>query len=126
MNKRIAPSTGSPSDINVEAEIRRLSRRSFETGGVAALLGGGAATWIATRGLEDGVPWPLRRVLRFNEGVSQAIFGPQRLAPEFSPQLATDLRVNGRVGLMSTAAADNWTVHISGAADRHVPLSAIR
>jgi DMSO/TMAO reductase YedYZ molybdopterin-dependent catalytic subunit len=126
MTKRIDQSTSSLSDKAVDAEIRRLSRRSFATGAVAALLGGGAATWIATRGLEDGIPWPLRRVLRFNEGVSQAIFGPQRLAPEFAPQLASNMRVNGRVGLMSAVAADNWTVHITGAADRHVPLSAIR
>ena len=126
MSKDIIEAAASLSDSDVEAEIRRLSRRSFATGAVAALLGGGAATWVATRGLEDGIPWPLRRVLRFNEGVAQAIFGPQRLAPEFAPQLATDLRVNGRVGLMSAAAADNWTVHVTGAADRHVPLAAIR
>jgi Oxidoreductase molybdopterin binding domain len=113
-------------DAAAKANIRRLTRRSFATGAVAALVGGGAATWVATRGLDDGIPWPLRRVLRFNESVAQAIYSPQRLAPEFAPQLAADLRVNGRVGLMSAAAIDNWTVHVTGAADRHVPLSAIK
>jgi DMSO/TMAO reductase YedYZ molybdopterin-dependent catalytic subunit len=126
MSKNVVAAAASLSDSDVEAEILRLSRRSFATGAVAALLGGGAASWVATRALEDGIPWPLRRVLRFNEGVSQAIYGPQRLAPEFSPQLATDLRVNGRVGLMSAAATDNWTVHLTGAADRHVPIAAIK
>lgn len=126
MSEEVVSAVGPISDAAVAAEICRLTRRSFATGALAALLGGGAATWVATRGLEDGIPWPLRRVLRFNEGVTQAIFGPQRLAPEFSPQLAGDLRVNGRVGLMSPAVADNWTVHVTGAVDRHVPISAIR
>lgn len=113
-------------DAAVQAEIRRLTRRSFATGAVAALLGGGAATWVATRADEDGIPWPLRRILRFNERVAQGIYDPHRLAPEFSPELASDLRVNGLVGLMSVAATDNWLVNVTGAADRHVPLSAIR
>lgn len=126
MKNETGKTTAPLSDATVEAEIRRLTRRSFATGAIAALVGGGAASWVATRGLEDGIPWPLRRVLRFNEGVSQAIYSPQRLAPEFSPQLATEPRVNGRVGLMNAATADNWTVHVTGAADRHVPLSAIK
>lgn len=113
-------------NIDVDAEIRRLTRRSFATGAIAALLGGGAATWVATRELEDGIPWPLRRVLRFNERVAQGIYSPRRLAPEFAPELAGDLRVNGLVGLMSAAATNDWQVHITGAADRHVPLSAIK
>lgn len=113
-------------DTTTQAEIRRLTRRSFATGAVAALVGGGAATWIATRELDDGIPWPLRRVLRFNERIAQGIYRPQRLAPVFAPELASDLRVNGLVGLMSAVAADNWTVHITGAADRHIPLSAIK
>ena len=111
---------------DVDAEIQRLSRRSFATGAVAALLGGGAVGWIATRPGEDGTPWPLRRVLRFNESVAQGIYSPKRLAPEFERELATEPRVNGRVGLMSAANADDWTVHITGAVDRHVPLSAIK
>jgi DMSO/TMAO reductase YedYZ molybdopterin-dependent catalytic subunit len=114
------------SDAAVDAEIRRLTRRGFATGAVGALLGGGAVAWVATRGEEDGIPWPLRRALRFNERIAKAIYGPQRLAPEFSPSMAGELRVNGRVGLMSAAAIDNWTVHITGAADRHVPISAIK
>jgi DMSO/TMAO reductase YedYZ molybdopterin-dependent catalytic subunit len=115
-----------PSAADVDAEIRRLTRRSFATGAVAALLGGSAVGWIATRSDDDGIPWPLRRVLRFNERVAQGIYTSQRLAPEFPRELATEPRVNGRVGLMSPAKADDWTVHLTGAADRHVPLSAIK
>lgn len=111
---------------HVDAEIRRLTRRSFATGAVAAILGGGAVSWAATRAEEDGIPWPLRRILRFNEGVAQTAFGPQRLAPEFAASQAIEPRVNGLVGLMSAAKADDWTVHLTGSADRHVPLSAIK
>ena len=50
-------------DAAVQDEIRRLTRRSFATGAFAALLSGGAATWVATRTAEDGIPWPLRRML---------------------------------------------------------------
>lgn len=111
---------------DVDATMRRLTRRSFATGAVAALLGGGAVGWVASRAKEVGIPWPLRRILRFNERVAQTVYNPQRLAPEFSPTLATEPRVNGMVGLMSAATADNWTVHLTGAVDRHVPLSAVK
>jgi DMSO/TMAO reductase YedYZ molybdopterin-dependent catalytic subunit len=115
-----------PSAAEVDAQIHRLTRRSFATGAVAALLGGGTVGWVATRPDEDGIPWPLRRVLQFNEQVAQGIYRSQRLAPEFARELATEPRVNGRVGLMSPSTADNWTVHITGEADRHVPLSAVK
>jgi DMSO/TMAO reductase YedYZ molybdopterin-dependent catalytic subunit len=111
---------------DAEAEIRRLTRRSFCVGAVTALLGAGGVGWVATRPEEDRIPWPLRRVLRFNEGVAQTIYGANRLAPEFSRELATEPRVNGLVGLMSPAQVDDWTVHVTGAADRHVPLAAIK
>jgi len=114
----------SPTDF--DAEIRRLTRRSFATGAVAALLGGGAVGWVATRPDEDGIAWPLRRVLRFNERLAQGIYSPHRLAPEFARELASEHRINGRVGLMSAANTDDWTVHITGAADRHIPLLAIK
>lgn len=111
---------------DVEAEIRRLTRRSFGFGAVASLLGAGGVSWVASRELDDGIPWPLRRVLQMNQGVAQAIFNSQRLAPEFPRSAATEPRVNGMVGLMSAAQADDWQVHVIGAADRHVPLSAIK
>lgn len=113
-------------DAEVEAEIRRLTRRSFATGAIAALVGGGAVGWVATRAEEDGIPWPLRRMLQFNDNVAQAAFRSQRLAPEFEFAAATEPRVNGLVGLMSAAKVDDWTVHLTGSVDRHVPLSAIK
>jgi DMSO/TMAO reductase YedYZ molybdopterin-dependent catalytic subunit len=126
MSKQVGNTGGGTSDAAVEAEIRRLSRRSFATGAIAALVGGGGVGWLATRAEEDGIPWPLRRMLRFNEDVAQTFFSPQRLAPEFAREQAAEPRVNGRVGLMSPAAADDWVVHLTGQVDRHVPLAAIK
>src|SRR6266404_3071400 len=85
--------------IDVDSEIHRLTRRSFATGAIAALAGGSALAWLATRPTVGGIPWPLRRALQFNEGVAQSLFDSNRLAPEFSAQRAVEPRVNGRVGL---------------------------
>jgi DMSO/TMAO reductase YedYZ molybdopterin-dependent catalytic subunit len=85
-----------------EAAMRRLSRRSFLTGGVAALAGVAGWTWLQTTSKEDGIPWPLRRMLRFNESLVSPLVSPNRLAPEF-PREQVDLpaRFNGRYGLAS-------------------------
>jgi len=115
-----------PKQIDVDAEIRWLTRRSFTTGAVAALAGLAGVGWLATREEEDGVAWPLRRILRFNEGVAQTFFSDARLAPEFPAAAAEGLRENGHVGLMSPASLDDWTVHLTGKADRHIPLAAIK
>lgn len=111
---------------DVEREIQRLTRRSFATGAIAALAGGSALTWLATRPTVGGIPWPLRRVLQFNERVAQSLFDANRLAPEFPAQQAVEPRVNGQVGLHAPVDADSWTVQVIGKADRRIPLSAIK
>lgn len=126
MNKPVTNIGGAPSQLPVEDQIRRLSRRSFAVGAAAALAGATGVGWIATRPEEDGVPWPLRRVLEFNESVAQRFFNAQRLAPEFPAASAESLRENGHVGLMNPARLDDWIVHIVGKADRQIPLSAIK
>jgi DMSO/TMAO reductase YedYZ molybdopterin-dependent catalytic subunit len=119
-----APATAATGPV--EVEIRRLTRRSFATGAIVALASATGVGWLATRELEDGVPWPLRRVLEFNEGVAQRFFSTRRLAPEFPASIAVEPRENGHVGLMSPAKLDNWTVTVRGAVDRLVPLKAIK
>jgi DMSO/TMAO reductase YedYZ molybdopterin-dependent catalytic subunit len=93
---------------------------------LTALAGAASVGWLATRPENDGVPWPLRRILEFNEGVAQRFFNPHRLAPEFPASMAVDLRENGHVGLMSLAQVDDWIVQVIGKVDRHVPLRAIK
>jgi DMSO/TMAO reductase YedYZ molybdopterin-dependent catalytic subunit len=110
----------------VDAEIRRLTRRSFTSGAIAALAGGSALAWLATRATEDGALWPLRRMLEFNERASQTLLGVNHLAPEFPAEMAVELRVHGGLGLQSPVTAKNWTVHVTGSVERHVPLAAIQ
>ncbi len=113
-------------DEKVAREIRRLSRRSFATGAVAAAAGVAGFRWLTTRSPNDGLPWPLRRALEWNESVAERFFSESRLAPEFPPESAAEPRVNGQVGLDNPIDPANWSVHVTGAVDRQIPLAAIR
>jgi DMSO/TMAO reductase YedYZ molybdopterin-dependent catalytic subunit len=94
-------------------EMRRLTRRGFMTAAVAALGGLGAWRWLTTAPAEDGVPWPLRRVLRFNEGLAEALGAPHGLAPTFPPESVRDpARTNGLIGLASEVDASGWQVTV--------------
>jgi DMSO/TMAO reductase YedYZ molybdopterin-dependent catalytic subunit len=126
MGSQIASSATARRPTAAEAEIRRLTRRSFTTGAIAALAGATGVGWLATRELEDGIPWPLRRVLELNERIAQTFFSDRRLAPEFPISRATALRENGHVGLMSPARLDNWLVTVIGKVERQIPLTAIK
>ena len=112
--------------IDADSEIQRMTRRSFATGAVAALTGGSALAWLATRSTIGGIPWPLRSMLQFNERVAQSLFDPNRLAPEFPVQRAVEPRVNGLVGLHSAPNTESWTVQVMGKANQRVPLAAIK
>src|SRR6266404_2712561 len=52
----------------VRARMRRQTRRSFLAAGSAAVAGAAGFGWLMSRREEDGVPWPIRRVLAINEG----------------------------------------------------------
>src|SRR5262245_37821901 len=113
-----------------EREMRRLTRRSFTAGAVAAITGLGAWTWLTTTGLDDGLPWPLRRMLRFNQGLAEGLYSPRRLAPTFSDdRVQGPARVNGLIGLASEIDAAAWRLRIEhegrGAA-RSLGLEAIQ
>jgi DMSO/TMAO reductase YedYZ molybdopterin-dependent catalytic subunit len=106
-----------------EQEIRRLTRRSFITGAGAAVAGLGAWRWLTTASLEDDLPWPLRRVLRFNQEVAGGLYSPSRLAPTFSAETVQDpARTNGLVGLASEIDPSGWQLRIQhqGRADKQV------
>jgi DMSO/TMAO reductase YedYZ molybdopterin-dependent catalytic subunit len=96
-----------------EREMRRLTRRSFITGGVAALAGLSAWGWLTTASHEDGLPWPLRRVLRFNEGLAESLYSAGRLAPTFPNESVQDpARTNGLVGLDQEINPTAWQLRI--------------
>jgi DMSO/TMAO reductase YedYZ molybdopterin-dependent catalytic subunit len=115
---------------NVDREMRRLTRRSILTGGIAAAAGAAGLTWLATRQDENGIPWPLRRVLRVNEALSRGVFfSENHLAPEFPIERAVkEVRVNEDIGMSEDVDRATWVVKTSGstrgAAD--VPLAEIK
>jgi DMSO/TMAO reductase YedYZ molybdopterin-dependent catalytic subunit len=104
-----------------EREIRRLTRRSFLTGAGAALAGFGAWRWLTTTTLEDDLPWPLRRVLRFNQELAESFYSSSRLAPTFSNEsVKKPARTNGLVGLANEIDPAGWNLRIQhqGRADK--------
>jgi DMSO/TMAO reductase YedYZ molybdopterin-dependent catalytic subunit len=119
-----------PVDAGAERQIARLSRRSFTTGGIAALAGAAGLGFLYAAPHEDGVSWPLRRMLQFNERVSEALLGTGRPAPTFDRTLAREPRVNGRLGLRTEIDPARWRLDVLGddhraAIERPLPLAAI-
>src|SRR5216683_1081362 len=108
-SKGPAPLTGAAAD----QQMRRLTRRSFVTGAVATLAGLGAWRWLTTATAEDGVPWPLRRVLRFNQGLAEALGSPHQLAPTFPREsVQGPARTNGLVGLSGDVDGAGWKLRV--------------
>ena len=113
-----------------EQEMRRLTRRGFLTGAAAALAGLGGWRWLTTATPEDGLPWPLRRVLRFNEGLAEGLGSPHRLAPTFPEEAVQGpARVNGLVGLAGAPGGAGWQLrvqHEGRGAEQTIPLRDVR
>lgn len=116
-------SSAGPSDVD---RMRSVTRRSFATGGIAALAGVGGWTWLQTRPFADGIPSPFRQMHRFNEQVGRALFSAEHRAPEFPRSRAGNPRVNGRIGWQKDFPdAEGWrlSVEIPGAPARRFALS---
>jgi DMSO/TMAO reductase YedYZ molybdopterin-dependent catalytic subunit len=107
-------SLSSVPDDEVQRQMRRLTRRSFACGAAAALTGLAGWEWLRSRELEEGIPWPFRRVLEFNEGLAQAYYRETRLAPTFAREQAVWPRVNGVLGFTSGFDAASWKLQVEG------------
>jgi DMSO/TMAO reductase YedYZ molybdopterin-dependent catalytic subunit len=105
-----------------------MTRRSFAVGAAAALAGAAGWTWLTNVATdEDSLPWPFRRVLDFNQRLSEEYFSGERRAPEFPSSAATAVRVNGRIGLDDPLDAAAWRLHVtSEAAQRRFTLDEIK
>ncbi|HXS95023.1 MAG TPA: molybdopterin-dependent oxidoreductase [Candidatus Limnocylindrales bacterium] len=99
--------------MTVKQEMARRTRRSFLTGGAAALLGASAWEWLRTRREDDGEPWPLRLGLRADEQISRDFFSEARLARTFKTAEAQAPKPNGKVGLDDPVPAD-WSLTLEG------------
>lgn len=102
-------------DVDVQRELKRLTRRGFVSATVAAGAGYASWKWLRTRPREGDVSWPFRRVLEANERIARAYFSPERLSPEFRPSDLTRARINGGQGLKSPIDLDAWRLKIEGA-----------
>ncbi|HEY2154509.1 MAG TPA: molybdopterin-dependent oxidoreductase, partial [Isosphaeraceae bacterium] len=103
-----------PEGESLEPRLRRISRRGFAVAGAAALTGLAGWQWLVTRGEEDGLPWPLRRVLGLNERLARAAFRSSSRAREFPRGAAREPRVNGRIGLDPAIAPAAWRLRVLG------------
>jgi len=107
--------------------MRRMTRRSFAWGAGAALAGALGWTWLQTREKDDGIPWPFRRMLEFNERLSRAYFKDTRLAPTFALAEATEPRENGGIGLGAGFNVEQWKLRLVGPdGDKSLTLDDIR
>src|SRR6516162_3524888 len=108
-----------------EQQMRRLTRRSFVVGAAATLAGLGAWRWLTTATPDDGVPWPLRRMLRFNQGLAEGLGSPHHLAPTFPAEsVQGPARTNGQIGLAGEVVDAAWQLRIHH--EGRVPEQTIR
>lgn len=105
-----------------EREIRRLSRRSFLWAGVALVGGYTGWQWLASRRQDNGVAWPFRRALEFNEQVARDYFQPTRLTPTFPRERAGEPRANGEEGLDDDFNPDEWKLKVEGVFNTTDPI----
>ncbi|RYX84072.1 molybdopterin-binding oxidoreductase [bacterium] len=109
-------------DEDVEAQMRRMSRRSFLWAGTAVLGTVGAFRWINTRRTEDGLVWPLRRSLDTSGEVARDLFSETRLAPQWDAKRAREPRVNGDIGMGEDFDPSTWKLQVSGLVGEDIEL----
>ena len=90
-----------PSDDGLEmnAQLRRMTRRGLAIGGAAVLGGFGAWKWLGSRSRDGMLPWPLRRILELNEKAALATFDPARKSREYPGSIARMPKLNTDYGV---------------------------
>jgi hypothetical protein len=108
----------------------RRSRRAFLTMGAAAAGGYSGWAWLRSQSQEGGLEWPLRGMLRRNEGVAEAYFSDRHSAPAFSASRAdSNTRKNGDVGLGADYDPGQWILSVrtpGNAEARQITMAQIR
>jgi len=114
--KELAPET---TVEDAEAQMRRLSRRSFLWAGlVTGAAIGGVAAFDKYVPDDDGAKAPLRRVLGFNQIVAQRLlFRPTHFATEYPRERAVEPRNNYK-GETPTIDLDAWRLKLEGLDDK--------
>ena len=105
---------GEASPEEVEARMKKMSRRSFLWGALAVGATVGGVKWVGSRRTEDGAVWPLRRALQTNEAIWRDFSNQLKLAPTFPAARARKIRANGDVGLGDDFDVANWKMNVEG------------
>ena len=95
-------------------EYRRRTRRSFLTGGVAALAGVAGWRWLGARPEDNRAIDVLRAGHEFNESLWRALSRQQATAPTFDRSRSSMIRVNGRHGLDDEIDVAGWELNVVG------------
>ncbi len=98
--------------LEPQAQMRKMSRRSFTWAGIAVLTGFGSLKWLASRRDDAGTGWVFRRVLSSNEGLMRDIFYEHKLVPTFEEKDITPERINGVDGMKGTFDPAAWRLRI--------------
>ncbi len=114
---RPAADGGAAVDAAARGEMRRRSRRSFLTMGIAAAGGLAGWRWLQSSADADGMRAPLRAAQEFNARLSGAYFSNARLAPTFARELAREPRVNGGEGMSEDFDPALWRLQVIGLAN---------
>ena len=110
------PQTPPPLDDEIRRFLGRKTRRSFLTGGVAALAGFAGWEWLRSRREDDSLPWPLRRTLDNNEQIARDYFSDSHRAPTFPVSRAGMPKVNGEEGIEEPVDLSKWRLGVEGLA----------
>lgn len=109
--------------------LRRYTRRSLITGGIAAVGGIAAYEWLTHAKDVDGVPWPQRRVLDFNGRLARTYLSDHGRMPTYRPEDVGGVKPNGNYGLEETVSEHDWRVRVEleeGTAVRTLSVADIK
>jgi DMSO/TMAO reductase YedYZ molybdopterin-dependent catalytic subunit len=97
------------SEEEAQVKLRRLTRRGFLAGGVAAAAAVGGFEWLRHSGQIGDVPWPQRAVLNFNGSLAKnALLSGSHLARTFRPDQIGKLKANGELGMDDDDELKTW------------------
>lgn len=100
-------------DEEVRRAMARKTRRSFLIGGATALAAFGAYEWLDQAPQVGQLQKPLRMAENANAAINRALFHESVLAPTYSRSQATELRLNGDIGL-EDLVLDSWRLQVVG------------
>jgi DMSO/TMAO reductase YedYZ molybdopterin-dependent catalytic subunit len=91
-----------------QQKLKRLTRRGFLVGGVAAVAAFGGYEWVTRSGQIEEVPWPQRDVLNFNAKIAKGYLNYSHQMPTFPPHRIGVIKPNGGEGLDDPIDVNAW------------------